>query len=474
MSGTILIVDDVATNRIVLKVKLANACYDSLQAESGEEALMMARQHNPNLILLDLFLPGIDGIEVCRRLKADPASCDIPVIVMTGQNDAELRVSALEAGADEFMTKSQDEVILPARIRSLLRARETENELQLRDTTWRALGFAEPAAGFDRQGTVAMIAASRAEALAWRRKLEPYLAADMVILDRVQALAISGAVGPGTKPVPDVFMIAAGPDTGVSGLHLMSDLRSRAATRHAAICILVAPDQGDAAVMALDLGANDLITAGSDPREIALRLTTQLRRKEQADRLRASMRDGLRAAVVDPLTGLYNRRYAMPHAARIAERARQTGRSFAVMVLDLDRFKNVNDTWGHAVGDAVLVDVAARLRDNLRPVDMVARVGGEEFLVVLPDTALPQAEVAAERLRRVIDERPVRVQGGPEVSVTMSIGLALGGDFGPDRLQDAAGHDAWDVQSLIDKADHAMLAAKSDGRNQVITSRSAA
>ncbi len=499
MSGTILIVDDVATNRIVLKVKLVEACYETLQAETGEEALQLARRHNPNLILLDLLLPGIDGIEVCRRLKADPACRDIPVIMMTALSDIESRVRALEAGADEFMTKSHDEMILPARIRSLLRARETENELRLRDTIWRDLGFAEPTAGFEPQGTVALVAGSPEEAMAWRRRLKPHLSANMVILDRQQALAITGQSKPGqSKPgqsepgqsepgqsgpvqsepsqsmVPDVFLIAAGPEGSSSGLHLMSELRSRSGTRHAAICILVQPGQDAAAVMALDLGANDLITAGSDPREMALRLNTQLRRKDQADRLRASMRDGLRAAVVDPLTGLYNRRYAMPHVARIAERAQQTGRAFAVMILDLDRFKSVNDTWGHAVGDAVLVDVATRLRDNLRPVDMVARIGGEEFLVVLPDTPLAQAEIAAERLRHVIAERPVSITGGPDVPVTISIGLALGGEIGLNRSGAPESLGQPEVQALIDRADHAMLMAKTDGRNQVITSRNMA
>jgi two-component system, cell cycle response regulator len=474
LSGTILIVDDVATNRIVLKVKLAEACYDTLQAETGEEALALARRHNPNLILLDLLLPGMDGIEVCRRLKSDPASRDIPVIMMTALSDIESRVRALEAGADEFMTKSHDEMILPARIRSLLRARETENELRLRDTTWRELGFAEPVAEFAPQGNVALVASSRDAGLALKAQLQPHLSARIQIQDRVQTLAGAGPTEGDSGGTPDVFLIAADLDGHGDGLHLMSELRSRSTTRQAAICILVQPGQNDAAVMALDLGANDLITAGSDPREMALRLNTQMRRKDQADRLRASMRDGLRAAVVDPLTGLYNRRYAMPHVARIAERAQQTGRAFAVMILDLDRFKSVNDTWGHAAGDAVLVDVAARLRDNLRPVDMVARIGGEEFLVVLPDTTLAQAEVAAERLRRVIDERPVAIAGGPDVSVTISIGLALGGENRPNPDGEVRSLGQQDVQNLIDQADHAMLMAKTDGRNQVITSRTAA
>ena len=198
---------------------------------------------------------------------------------------------------------------------------------------------------------------------------------------------------------------------------------------------------------------------------MALRIQTQLARKRQSDRLRSSLADGLRLAMVDPLTGLHNRRYALPHLARMADRARQSGRQFAVLVIDLDRFKGVNDSFGHAAGDAVLVAVADRLRTNLRAVDMVARIGGEEFLVALPDTTLEAARATAERLRQTVGEQPIRVPGGVAVSVTMSIGLTLGGG-----LDEASAP----VDALIARADKALLAAKAEGRNQVTVHRSAA
>lgn len=466
MSGKILIVDDVATNRIVLKVKLQDACYDTLQAETAQAALQMAREHNPDLILLDMMLPDMNGAEACARLKADPATCDIPVIVITSCSDPAIRMSALEAGADEFLTKPQDDLILLARLRSLLRIRETAEELRLRDTTWRELGFAETAQAFDCPGIVALIASRPEVSMAWKRQLEPFLHHRLVIMERDEALAeANGTAGFGTG-TPDVFMIATDLDHPGEGLRLISELRSRSAARHAAICVFVAGGNREDAVMALDLGANDLLTSGTEPREMALRLTAQLRRKRQADRLRASMREGLRAAVTDPLTGLYNRRYAMPHIARIAERSAASGRPFALMVLDIDKFKSVNDRWGHAVGDIVLVEVAKRLRDHLRPVDLVARVGGEEFLVALPDAPLGLARIAAERLCRVVQECPVQIPNGRTVSVTLSIGLVIGDGKGPEAL--------CNVEALIDLADHAMLAAKADGRNQVIISKSAA
>ena len=123
MAGTILIVDDIATNRIVLKVKLADACYETLQCATGQEALRLARAASPDLILLDQMMPDLDGIEVCRRLRANPNTCDIPVVMVTAQDTTEARLAALHAGADEFFGKPLDEKLLLARIRNLMRAR---------------------------------------------------------------------------------------------------------------------------------------------------------------------------------------------------------------------------------------------------------------------------------------------------------------------------------------------------------------
>jgi len=464
MAGKILIVDDVATNRIVLKVKLASACYDTLQAANGTEALRITRAERPDLILLDVQLPDMNGIAVCAALKADPATRAIPVVMVSTFRDRASKLRALRAGADEFLSKPLDEVVLLARMRSLLRARETEEELRLRDTTSRELGFAEVADSFDAPATIALVAARRDMALIWKRDLAPHLQDRLLVLDREDVLAET-LTGTG-QAAPDLFLLAADLALPGEGLRLMSELRSRGATRHAAICIALPPQAPDTAAMALDLGASDVIAATACPAEIALRLRGQIRRKRQADRLRAQVADGLRMAVIDPLTGLYNRRYALPHLARIAERAQQTGRHFALMLLDLDRFKLVNDGWGHAAGDAVLVEVAERLRSNLRAVDLVARLGGEEFLVAMPDTRLETGREAAERLRRVIEERPVTLPFGQgTVPVTVSIGLAIGG--GPRNA-------IAPVDELMCRADHALLGSKAEGRNLVTISRPAA
>jgi two-component system cell cycle response regulator len=142
MTGRILIVDDVATNRIVMKVKLAQACYSVEQADSGAVALRAARENRPDLIILDVLMPDMSGLEVCRRIKADPETADIPVLLVTTLSDRASKMAGLEAGADDFLTKPVDEVTLLARVRSLIRARDTVRELRSGANT--AQGTASP------------------------------------------------------------------------------------------------------------------------------------------------------------------------------------------------------------------------------------------------------------------------------------------------------------------------------------------
>jgi two-component system cell cycle response regulator len=142
MTGRILIVDDVATNRIVMKVKLAQACYSVEQADCGAVALRAARENRPDLIILDVLMPDMSGLEVCRRIKADPETADIPVLLVTTLSDRASKMAGLEAGADDFLTKPVDEVTLLARVRSLIRARDTVRELRSGATS--AQGMASP------------------------------------------------------------------------------------------------------------------------------------------------------------------------------------------------------------------------------------------------------------------------------------------------------------------------------------------
>ena len=463
MNGKILIVDDVATNRIVLKVKLGAAGYRVAVAADGADCLQQAVHFRPDLILLDLQLPDISGIEVVTRLRLDPVTRRIPVVMFSTGTDPVARMAALRAGADDFLPKPIADQTLMARLRSLMRYRDALLSFEENDNGLGLLGFAEPAPAFETPGLIALVTENADTALHLRHNLQSLTSDRLVLMNRGELFAdLPPAFG-----VPDVYLIEADHSGPGGGLRLMSDLLSRPLSRHAAMCVLNTASEPANAAMAFDLGAQDQVDLTLSPSEVVVRLHTLVRRKRDTDRLRSSVQDGLRLAKFDPLTGLHNRRYGLAQLTAIADRAHLDQSEFAVMVLDLDRFKAVNDTWGHASGDAVLVEVAGRLAANLRATDLLARIGGEEFLVALPATSRAEAQVVAERLCRAVDESPVTLADGVSLAITISIGLVIAGDQHTRTGEEP-------VAVLIDAADRALMKSKECGRNQVTISLQAA
>ncbi|WP_050931425.1 diguanylate cyclase [Aestuariivita boseongensis] len=460
MQGTVIIADAVSTNRILLKAKLAPWSYDVQMASTGAELLRLVELHPPSLIILSDDLPDAPATELCAKIKGDPALKAVPLIAFAQNDEAEDRIGLLRAGADDVFARPFRDVVLQARVRSLIRARTGVEELNLRDGTSRALGFAEAQTGFAPAARVAILAPDPTTASTWRRGLRSELrTAELTAHSFRQGLGeIAGDV------VPDVFVIDLHGPLGAKGLRLLADIRANPETRHAGVLAVLedgAPQ--DLAADALDLGAGDLMLHGFDAQELALRLRSQIAQKQTHDRLRLSVENGLRDAVRDPMTGLFNRRYAMPYLTRVIEENVKTGRGFAVMVADLDHFKQVNDTFGHAAGDAVLTEAATRLCSDLRAEDLIARMGGEEFLIVLPDSSNDEALLAAERLRQRVDATPFAdPTTGRAIHVTVSIGVAICcvECLTRKRPEESA-------NALLQLADEALYRAKHAGRNQV-------
>jgi two-component system, cell cycle response regulator len=427
MSGKILIVDDLVTNRIILKVKLSAASHSVVQAGTGTQALQVARTERPGLILLDMMLPDLPGIEVLRQLRDDPALRHTPIIVISASTRREDRLRALEAGADAFLTKPLNETVLLARIRNLLRAAQTDSGLRLQAETCQDFGLAEAAAAFDAAPRITLIAPDPGTAHRWKGALSRHLPGTYSHRSPAAALADCAGLAP-----PDLLVIAADPQRPADTMRLIADLRARESGQTAGLCLALDNVDQDTAALALDLGANEIVALPLDGQETALRLRVLLARQRRAEALRNAVLQGLELAATDSLTGLYNRRYALACLDRIAASALETGSRFAVMILDLDHFKSVNDRFGHAAGDAVLMAVSARLSAALRPSDLIARIGGEEFLVALSDVTLPVAREVAGRLRMAVAASPIPLPDGlGAVTVTLSVGLTMGPDAAP-------------------------------------------
>ena len=455
MSGRVLVVDDVATNRLLLRAKLSSAYYDVVVAENGTQALEMARSEQPDMIMLDVMMPDMDGFEVCAVLKSREETAHIPVIMVTALDTPEERIRGLDAGADDFLSKPFNDLALFARVRNLMRMKMMFDELRLRDMTSRELGLtdfvSEQEIDPEFGGPILLAPPSHQAGADWADRLR-----DRLQIPVITTTSEREALNLARLELPDCFVVHSGLMEGGDGLRLVSALRARPETRQSAVILVVESGDVQTAAKGLDLGASDYIEAPFDVSELIARIRSQLRRKRFSDRLRTNVRNGLKMAMIDPLTGIYNRRYASQHMNRVMERARETGGVYAVMMIDLDKFKLINDRFGHDAGDAVLREFTRRLQENIRGVDLVARFGGEEFFVAMPDVDEHAAAHAAERIRRAIEGAPVVLPGGAgQVEVTVSIGVAI-----------ATATDT-DPEAIIRRADCALYRSKESGRNRV-------
>lgn len=450
MTARILVVDDLAANTKLLEVRLTAEYFEVIVASNGVDALQICRNGRCDIVLLDAMMPGIDGFEVCRRLKADKLTAHLPVIIITALDEVRDRVRGLEAGADDFLTKPVDEMALMARVRSLTRLKTFMDDLRARTQASNKIGTLELlqlSADREALGGHIMVVDDRAGsservvmALAGQHKID----VETGIAEAQKKLA---------EQDYDLVIIALSVRL-FDPLRLCSQIRAAEKTRQTPI-LLIADNEDRARVLrGLEMGVNDYLMRPLDRNELRARVRTQLRRKYYTDSLRESMQATIEMAVIDPLTGLNNRRYMESQLASVLQKAQARRRPVSLMILDIDHFKRVNDTYGHGAGDDVLKGFAQRVRQVIRAPDLMCRLGGEEFVILMPDTDIDYASIIAERVRASVEDLPFPVKSGRQLSITVSIGLA-------DNSTGAA------PDELLKHADIALYRSKSNGRNQV-------
>lgn len=449
MTARILVVDDIEANVRLLEAKLSADYYEVVTANSGLMAIDVAKAEQPDIILLDVMMPGLDGFETCRRLKDDPATRHIPVVLVTALDGRQDRVTGLEAGADEFLTKPVDDLFLFARVKALTRLKLVIDELRVREASGRRLGVIEAAGARLGGGGGRVLVIDDNERQA-QRMLGELAVEHRPVIETEPGKALMTARGPVDLVIINAFAKA------FDGLRLCAQLRSDEATRHLPILAVVDIEDRPRVVKALEIGVSDILARPVDPQELAARVRTQIKRKRYTDFLRNNLDQSLEAAVTDPLTGLHNRRYMMSQLKALMERARHDGQPVAVLLMDIDHFKSVNDGFGHDGGDDVLKEFAVRLATNVRAIDLPCRQGGEEFAIVMPDTRLEDAQRIAERIRLHVSGSPFRIGREEHQTVTISIGVAASLD--PDDTPDA----------LLKRADAGLYEAKRSGRNRVV------
>ncbi|OHC74691.1 MAG: PleD family two-component system response regulator [Rhodospirillales bacterium RIFCSPLOWO2_12_FULL_58_28] len=453
MSARILVVDDIFTSVKVLAAKLNGAYYEVLTAGSGAEALKIVNEHDPDLVLLDVMMPGMDGFDVCRRIKANPKTSHIPVVMVTALSKTIDRVKGLDCGADDFLTKPVGDARLFARIGSLVRVKQVLDQWRMREETTRDLGF--PSTNGHMPGDIGgahivLVDSGSVQTANIKDALEKDSHRVTVVADAkdvADKVAEAGA---------EVLIVSVSAD-GEAPLRLASQLRSRTETRLLPIILIGDEENIGLLIKAMELGVNDYLSRPLDHQELLARVRTQVRRKRYQDCLHDNFLHTVSLALIDGLTGLHNRRYLSTHLDAVMRRMADSGKPVSLMMIDIDHFKQVNDQHGHGAGDEVLCEVASRIANNIRGFHMAARYGGEEFVVVMPDTSIDTAFTVAERLRETIAESAFETKSEKgAANITVSIGISET----RDRTCTPKG--------LLERADQALYKAKEQGRNRVV------
>src|SRR6267154_2558043 len=429
MTARILVVDDLPANVKLLEARLTAEYFDVTTAMSGAETLAICERAQCDIVLLDVMMPGMDGFETCRRLKANPLTHHIPVVMVTALDQPSDRVRGLDAGADDFLTKPVSDLALLARVRSLVRLKMAADELRMRALTSREIGINDPeVAAVSETGYGGRVLLVDDRKISYERIAGILTAEHTVDVEPNPQEALFQAA----ESDYECMIVSLGFES-FDGLRLCSQVRS------------------------LEIGVNDYLVRPIDKNELLARVRTQIRRKRYTARLRDNVQQSMEMAITDGLTGLYNRRYMETHLSTLVEQAAGRGKPLSLLVLDIDYFKAINDTWGHDAGDDVLREFAVRVKKSIRGIDLACRYGGEEFVIVMPETDMAVAALVAERIRRRIAGEPFPIdQGAKAIDVTLSIGLAA--LAGP---QDTGA-------TILKRADQALYRAKRDGRNRVV------
>ena len=448
MSARILVVDDLAPNVNLLQVKLQAEYYDVLTARSGYEALEVAQKERLDLILMDAMMPGMNGFEACKRIKNNPATWHVPVIMVTALEETKDRIRGLEAGADDFVTKPIDDFNIMARVRSLLRLKMITDQLlsHTGHTLSNSRGLLE---NIEKQkGRILLVEDHELHA---KKVATPLRENHQVIIEKDPVRAIRLA-----KSGIDTVIVSL-VSNSFDGLRVCASMKFNEESRDVPILVIGDPEDESRFVRAYDIGINDTIMRPIELQELKARVKTLLRRKFYADSLRDNFNENLEMVVADPLTSLGNRRYFDRAIEPFFDALETRSTPFSVMVFDIDHFKRVNDILGHDMGDQILKEIAARLVTNMRAVDVVARYGGEEFMIAMPETKAKEALVAADRVRALIAGTPVFVEG-EALQITTSVGVA----------EVEAGENLRDV---FKRADDALYKAKQAGRNKALPAK---
>ena len=425
MTARILVVDDIPANVKLLEARLLAEYFDVLTATQRRRGLAICEHGQVDIVLLDVMMPGMDGFEVCRRLKANPPTSHIPVVMVTALDQPSDRVRGLEAGADDFLTKPVERHAADARVRSLVRLKIADRRIapaRLDDAQDRHRGTARAATRRDRAERPRPPRRRAAELRTSASRSCSRATADVDVVEPIRTTALFQAAEGDYRRASSYQ-----PDFAIS-TRCGSARRSARSTAPASCrssLIAESRTRTTASLRGLELGVNDYLMRPVDQQRTA-RARCARRSGASATPTACATASQTRSSSPSPtaLTGLHNRRYLDIHLQTLFDRAIGAA---PPAVADDHRHRPLQvgqRHHGHDVGDEVLNEFARRLRKNVRGIDLACRFGGEEFVVVMPDTDARIAEKVAERMRAEIADTPFVIGRTKRLPVTVSVGVS--------------------------------------------------
>ena len=448
----ILIVDDEPLNVKLLAANLAREQYETIPAYGGNEALKLIASESPDLILLDIMMPEINGYEVAKRIKDDPETSDIPLILVTALDGTDNKIRGLEAGADEFLNKPVCVPELLVRVKSLLRTRQYQSQLKTHRYSRSFFGTSESEKRPDPKGvelpSILLVEDDDKDA----KLIQAHLHGEQYQIEQVangEETILRARQGNIDLIMLDLLL----PD--INGFEVCRQLKEMEQTRNTQIAVITSLHDLESKIRGIELGVDDYLVKPINQQELKVRVRALLKKKANLDSLNANYEMAVHSSITDKLTGLHNQAYFKHFLDFEIRRSVRQKSQLALLMIDIDDFKQCNDTLGHLAGDQILREVGQLIRANVRDIDLPARYGGEEFAVVMPFTDSEGAQKSAERLRQVVHEHASADNSIPANRLSVSIGVA----FCPTDDQSTEG--------LIQKADNALYEAKKDGKNRV-------
>jgi len=448
----ILIVDDDPTSLKILESMLPESQYEIVKANDGEQALEIAFANPPDLVLLDIMMPGIDGFEVTRKIKKGARTKDVPIILVTALDEPENKMKGLEAGAEELLNKPVHSAELLARVNSMLRLKQYRDQLSIRTQTGQSFGsipsmreeISKPQSELP---LVLLVEDNEVDARVIENTLKEQ-PLRLRILRKGKNVLSEAQRDKADLVLLDILL----PD--MDGFEICR--RLKAENKDIQIVIVTCLDDLESKIKGVELGADDFLVKPIVGRELRARIRVLLEKKDNLDKLRSHYKEAYEKAHFDWLTGLHNHGYLQQFLGIELKRAGDQDFPVSLIMIDVDDFKKYNDTLGHSAGDAILREMGRVVRNNIRDVDIAARYGGEEFSVVLPYVNGEGALLVARRIHAAITahdffhDATIKL-GNPSVSM----GIAV---FPEEALT---------KKDLIKKADQMLYKAKQNGKNQI-------